>query len=254
MTIDSTAGVDSVKEAYDDASPAEKAKITAKPWTMRELKAVGGALRNYGAILGGMRKHSSRAGLTQELRTMSKVNASMDTDNTGQTVVDPDTLGETFKEQQNVSIFQSLSSAELGPFISREARIKKTVAHELAHALIAPERLADFVTTFSPYWVDEDTRRSGASRDASGLNPVPEAPISNYGGTRAEEDLCETAGYFFTDSSILQNGNSHENPALTPGSPGNPAPKRKAWMEITVARWQREPGMVKKLFRKLKSA
>lgn len=143
---------------------------------------------------------------------------------------DPGTLGEAFRSAKNVSLYNSLVGYD-GKFPGDpEKTFRQTIAHELSHALIEEHQLDHFVGQFKDYWKNENEAQ----------DPLPanvEAPITDYGGTNAAEDLAETAGFYFTDSGVLENGNPVVNPTLTAGQPGNPAPRRKAYMDRVVSEW-----------------
>jgi hypothetical protein len=98
--------------------------------------------------------------------------------------------------------------------------------------------MGSFLRAFGDFWRDPTTC---VLMQGAAPHPGLEAPITMYGMKNAAEDFAETAGIFFTDRFTLELGNSDINPTFTPGMPGNPAPRRIAFMERIVAEWTSQP-------------
>jgi hypothetical protein len=94
--------------------------------------------------------------------------------------------------------------------------------HEVAHAVFEPQ-LEEFMKA-TGYWSKAlvRSRKKGA-----------EAPPDGYADTNAKKDLAQTVAYYFTDPERLKKGDGKADP----GMPGNPCPKRFAFIKGVVGGW-----------------
>ena len=75
------------------------------------------------------------------------------------------------------------------------------------------------------HWTDRVTKGGTAGA---------EAPPTSYGNKNASEDLSESTMFFFVSPDRLKNGDG----SAAAGTPGNPCPKRFAFLEKTVGKWK----------------
>jgi hypothetical protein len=209
IAVDSLKGATATKDAYANAPQAERDKIAARPWRLRELVAVKKALDHYAPILGKARESSARSGTAQEITTLGKVTTSI-TVNTASGVADPGTLGEFYKSAGAFSIYRSSEGSSPDFPGNVDKQIEATTTHEIAHGLM--EYMLDPFMKASGFWLDKNTK-SGAA-DA-------EAPPTKYANTNATEDLAESVMLYFVDEARLRSS----------------APKRHGAIKYEVAKW-----------------
>lgn len=237
IDVNSRKGVKATNKDYFGDETVNPKNLKARKWKLWELEALEDVLKQYAPILGANRATSTLSGKTQKVKSFSRVSKGLDV--VGGTVKkDPDTLGETFTGSKNISLYDSAKTDDDAFPGDIPKTLRVTIAHELSHGLTEKTYLNTFVSRFGDYWRDEDTRVQGTSKVAA---PGVEAPISSYGATNAAEDLAESSGYFFVDKDTLKNGHLPTNPGKVKGEPGNPAPKRVAFMERIVAEWTSQP-------------
>jgi hypothetical protein len=236
ITVSSKKSVQAVVEDYQ-LDKEEKKEANPRPWQLKELQALEAALDHYAPILGKNRKDSSQSGTPQGITNIGAMDRGVSVNDAGENYFEDSTLGETFNDSKNITIFKSLTDFE-GDFPGDNPKnVRQTIVHELSHGLIQGYLLDDFVKIFRDYWANEDDRVSGDSKIApAGV----EAPITDYGATNAAEDLAETAGYYFEAPDVLESGNkqaSGDGSIPVQGHPGNPAPRRKSFFEGVVEDW-----------------
>ena len=94
--------------------------------------------------------------------------------------------------------------------------------HELAHGAFGPQ--LDAFMKATGWW-----KRKYVSTNKG------EAPPDSYANTNAAEDLAQSVAYFFVDPDRLKNGDGKHEAGL----PGNPCPKRNAFIRGVVGGWTR---------------
>jgi hypothetical protein len=209
ISVDSLKGVKATKDHYANAPQAERDKIAAIPWHIRELVAVKKALDHFAPILGQARSYSTRGAAAQEISTLGKVNTSI-TKNTAAGVADPDTLGEFYGSSSTFAIYQSSETSTEDFPGDVDKQIEATTTHEIAHGLM--HYMIDSFIAATGFWLDEDTK-SGTS-DA-------EHPPTDYGNKNAREDLSESVMLYFVDEARLKSS----------------CPKRHAAIREAVTLW-----------------
>jgi hypothetical protein len=249
ITISSETSVKAILKDYFPGQRAPKSirdAIQPVPWKLDELKNVRAALRNYAPLLGKMRKKAldpTIAGSKQKITSIGKVGKALSPDDSQPhgVEIETDTLGESFSSSKNITFFEALSTGDKNFKGDNPAQQRGTTSHELCHAMVQPEHIGEFVSTFSDYWQDEDTRIAGRDR-VSTAGPPAEAPISFYGGTNAGEDLAETAKFYFEAPDRLKGGDGAPK-----GTPGNPAPRRYDFFHRIVVSWTNSPEAAAKI-------
>lgn len=239
VTISSKASVKAILKDYFPGQRAPKSirkAIQPVPWHIDELRNVRDALQHYAPILGLLRKQSKDpliSGSKQGITTLGKVGKALSPDDSEPygVEVETDTMGETFTSSKNVTFFQALGGKSYNFAGDTNRQQRGTMAHEMSHALIQPQHLGSWVTTFKDYWRDEDTRIANDER-VSTATPPAEAPITRYGATNAAEDLAETAKFFFEAPARLKGGDGQPK-----GTPGNAAPRRYDAFHRIVLSW-----------------
>jgi hypothetical protein len=246
VTISSTGSVKAILKDYFPGKKAPKAiqkAIQPAPWKIEELRNVQTALKHYAPMLGKERKKSSDPAISktkQKITSIGKVGKALSPDATKPfgVEVETDTLGESFASSKNIAFFQALATSTKNFPGDNPAQQRGTTAHELSHALVQPEHIGAFVSTFADYWQDESTRIADDDRTST-ASPPAEAPISYYGGTNAGEDLAETAKFYFEAPARLKGGDGKPK-----GEPGNPAPRRFDFFHRIVLSWTKTPAQV----------
>lgn len=209
ISVNSLKGAAATKDAYANAPQAERDKIAAMPWHLKELVAVKRALDHYAPILGKARATSTRSTVAQEITALGKVTTSI-TVNTATGTADPGTLGEFYRSASTFSIYKSSESSTVDFPGNVDKQIEATTTHEIAHGLM--DYMTDPLMKASGYWLDKNTK-SGAA-DA-------EAPPTKYGQTNASEDMAESVMLFFVDEERLK----------------TKCPKRHSTLKTAVAMW-----------------
>jgi hypothetical protein len=239
VDLDSDQGVAAVKERYADVPAAVLAGVKKRVWHLDELQALERALAHYGPIMGTARATSTRTSAGQEVTTAGKVEQSIDQHGPAG-VLDTTTMGEYFGARTNFSLFKA-AEGKSGDFPGDVPKqLEGTTVHEIAHGVLK-YRLPRFVSSFQ-YWKDENTRDANPTTRIANKKGI-EAPITRYGTTNAGEDLAETAMFFFVQPATLKSGIANKVTATVPpqGTPGNPCPRRFAFMEQTVKEWTPKP-------------
>ena len=189
--MDSSKGIQAIKDEYPDAPDSIKNQLKTKAWELKELAALDRALGHYARILGSKRADSSRSSVAQEVVSASKIDQAIDEDSdTG--VLDDVTMGEHFEDSSNMSLFTAGTDAT-GDFPGDNAKqLEATITHELSHGIFG-SKTSHWVDNLD-YWTDED--------NASGVDNA-EAPPTTYGRENAEEDLCESVMLYFVAPSRM---------------------------------------------------
>ena len=206
IDIDAAGTVSAVRADYGGAPLDVRRSVVRRHWKLRELRALLRACGHYARILGTARGQSSRHGRRQEVIRAGKVNSSI---NDAETALDPDTLGEYFGSRRTLALYESgeTDTSYTGD-VDRE--LEFTATHELAHGLME-YALPHFIRN-TPFWRDEGTPSGTAGA---------EAPPTDYAGTNAEEDMCETMALYF----------------MYPRRLRRRAPQRYRWAAARVRRW-----------------
>jgi hypothetical protein len=222
VEISSSKGVQAVKDHYDKAPESVRKKVKGATWLFAELQALERALEHFAPILGTSRMLSDRAGVDQEVTSASKVDQSITT-NTDKGKLDDNTLGEFFRESKNFSLFTPGETSDIDFKGDVNKQLEATTVHEIAHGLMKYAEDDFFKET--GYWIDRTTKSGTAGA---------EAPPTSYGDKNGSEDLSESTMFFFVDPDRLKNGDG----SAAAGSPGNPCPKRFAFLEKIVGKWK----------------
>ena len=128
-------------------------------------------------------------------------------------------MGQNFAKKSNVGFFDKNADMVDKEFVRPgkkkkadvETSLEATAIHEMAHALIQPTEIGNWVATLG-FWKDI-YKKSGKFRS--------EAPPTSYGRTNAKEDLCESVSMFFINRQQLK----------------KKCPKREKFIADMVARW-----------------
>lgn len=192
IDLSSAATKQGLEGEYGQVPKQIKDKLTTKAWRMADLRALETALAHYAPILGAARGSSTRKAADQEVTSVGKLAFSIDED-TKAGDLDPETLGEYFSTKKNMGLFGP-SEGHKADFAKESDQLVGTFVHECGHGLLK-YALADFVKV-TTYWKDEDTKLAKSKR--------LEDPPTSYGRTNAEEDLCETAMFYFVDPKTLE--------------------------------------------------
>ena len=224
IALDSQATIDGIKAQYTSVPKKITDSLEKRKWRLKELRALSRALAFYAPILGAQRAKSSRASADQEVTSVGKVKNAIDT-NKPIGKLDTTTLGEYFRAKKNMGMFKA-SEGYTSDFSDEGDQLTGTFVHEIAHGLLE-YALPDYIKATDGYWTDRSTKsgKKGA-----------EAPITDYGAKNAAEDMCESAMMFFIKPKRLKDGDG--KPA---GTPGNPCPKRCAFMEQLGKDWVPAP-------------
>ena len=221
VEISSSKGVQAVKDHYDKAPESVRKKVKGATWLFAELQALERALAHFAPILGSQRVLSDRAGEAQEITSASKVDQSI-TKNTASGTLDDATLGEFFRDSKNFALFTPGETSDIDFPGDVSKQLEATTVHEIAHGLM--KYAEDDFMKETGYWTDRTTKSGTAGA---------EAPPTAYGNKNAGEDLSESTMFFFVDPDRLKNGDGS-----AAGTPGNPCPKRFAFLERIVGAWK----------------
>jgi hypothetical protein len=221
VDVDSAQGVKSTLATYKDAPQEERDKVKAKPWTVSELKALDRALGHFQRVLGSKRATSTRKDVAQEVTTVGKATFSISS-NTASGKVDR-TLGQYYRSDKNFTMYGrgEVSTIDFPGNVAKQQ--EATATHEIAHGVME-YCLGDFMTTIG-YW---------SARNAKTGTSGAEAPPTKYGDKNAAEDLCESVMLYFVDPDRLKTGETGK----TTGTPGNPCPKRFAFLAKVIDGWE----------------
>ena len=233
IDLDSMRGVAAVRDRYGNVPQSERDGVKVRPWNLDELQALERALKHYEPILGKMRSTSTRAAVAQEIVTVAKNEQSIDED-TDKGRLDHTTMGEYYESFQLFGLYEAAEGYDQEFPGDVPKQLESTIAHELSHGLLK-YRLDDFVQQFD-YWKDESTPDADPTTRVA--TKTVEAPITPYGSESADEDLAESAKYYFIDSSALKTGIGGK----PKGTPGNPCPERFKFVDETVSAWKPAAG------------
>ncbi len=229
IKLDTPTGIQAIKDQYDDVPESVTNSLTKRRWRMIDLRSLSTCLDHYAQITGTERSKSTRSGEDQEVAVVGKVQNAINT-NTSAGKLDTTTLGEYFKATKAVNLFQAQEGGS-GDFPGDEGKqLVGTFVHEMAHGLLAYAYDA-FVAETGGYWKNR-YKKSGKRGK--------EAPINDYASTNAQEDLAETAMFYFVQPETLTKGLGGKN-----GKIGNPAPLRYAFMQKITNEWLPPPPPVK---------
>lgn len=233
IELNSPLGVEAVRARYTEAPESQRQGVKTRKWHLVELQALERALKYYEPILGAMRADSTRAAVAQEIVFAAKNEQSID-QNTDQGVLDRETMGEYYGDFRLFGLYECAEGYDQDFPGDVPKQLEGTVVHELAHGLLN-YRLSAFVTRFK-YWKDESTRDAEPdtkTSDRRRANKDVEAPITHYGTESADEDLAESARFFFLDAAKLKAGFGKPK-----REPGNPCPERHQFIQETVEGWK----------------
>ena len=205
-----------IKAGYGQVLAKEIAKLSAGTWEMKELRGLLAASAHFATVLGPARGTSTLADKAQGVTSVGKLKQAIDK-NSKSGRLDDTTLGEYFASESNMGMFGAVTDfvdpdvvrAGSGP--DNATGIEATAIHEMAHGLVAPLELTNWVAALD-FWDDRSTK-SGKS--------AAEAPPTDYGNTNAGEDLCESVALYFLNLADLQSR----------------CPKRAAFLAKVVAGW-----------------
>jgi hypothetical protein len=220
LDLSSVTTVKAIKKDYTDVPKKVTSKLKVSVWSMQELRALQEAATYYAPILGGARETSSLKGSVQGVTTIGKVRNGIDEDSK-KGKLDTTTVGEYFSSSKNLGLFDAGTNYEDKDYVREgkdktdvQTSLSATAIHEMAHALVQPTELANWVAKMD-YWKDEDTKsgKKGA-----------EGPPSSYGRTNAGEDLCESVSMYFINRAQLKKA----------------CPERDAFVDKVVKAWKPE--------------
>ncbi len=218
LDLSSAATIKAIKKDYNDVPKKVTSKLAASVWSMRELRALQEAAMYYAPILGTQRETSTLKGVVQGVTTVGKAKNGIDQGGS-KGKLDSTTVGEYFSASKNLSLFEAGTEYEDKDYVREgkdktdvQTSLSATAVHEMAHALVEPLELNNWVGKFD-YWADEDTKsgKKGA-----------EGPPSTYGKESAAEDLCESVAMYFINRAQLKK--------LCPG--------RDAFVDKVVKAWK----------------
>jgi hypothetical protein len=216
ITFDSVASRRAVREHYgvgrsvtDEGIKATQLEI----WDYQELKAFEAAFKHFAPILGDARRRSARAGTPQETSTVGKLTiASDDTD----TSEESRARGEHIPESRTSVLYRPDKDLS----VTDPHYFEMHATHELAHGAFAPQ--LDAFMKATGWWEHLRVRTYKG-----------EAPPDTYANTDAGEDIAQSVAYYFVDPERLKKGDGKHDP----GIPGNPCPKRYAFIRKIVGGW-----------------
>lgn len=220
LDLSSATTITGIKKQYKNVPSSVTDLLQASVWTMLELRALSEAATYYAPILGSQRDESTLAASVQGVTTVGKLKNAIDSNRaTGE--LDTSTLGEYFSGEKNLGLFDAGTNYQDKNFVRKGSKktdvqtsLTATAIHEMAHALVAPLQLSNFVNAID-YWADRNTK--------SGKWFV-EKPPTSYGKTNANEDLCESVALFFINRATLK----------------KKCPKREAFIAKVVSGWKPE--------------
>jgi hypothetical protein len=200
IALSSPDTISGIKGEYSNVMKKELAKLKASTWEMKEIRGLLAGVKFYAPILGTERAKSTLKDKAQGVTSVGKLQNAIDKDSK-KGKLDNSTLGEYFSTKKNVGMFGAVTDYS-DPEIIREGAkgpdnetgIEATAIHEMAHGLVAPYEINNWVAKL-PYWKDEDTE--------SGVKGA-EKPPTGYGETNAAEDLCESVALYFLNKPLLQ--------------------------------------------------
>jgi hypothetical protein len=216
ITFDSIASRRAAREFYGVGGNVTDAGLKGtevEVWDYEELKAFEAAFKHFAPILGDARRTSTRAKKPQETTTVGKLTVASDDD---REKPEARARGEHFDKTGTSVLYRP--DPELRKTDPHYFEMHAT--HELAHGAFAPQ--IDAFMKATGWW--------RALRVSSGRG---EAPPDSYANTNAAEDIAQSVAYFFVDPDRLKNGDRKHDPGL----PGNPCPKRYAFIRNVVGGW-----------------
>jgi hypothetical protein len=217
IKLSSATTIAGIKSQYTNVMVSELNKLKASTWEMKELRGLLASVQHFAPILGEQRDKSTLKDKAQGVTSVGKLKNAIDKNrDTG--TLDTSTLGEYFGGKSNLGLFDSVTNYKDKEIIREGATgpdnktgIEATAIHEMAHGLIAPYEINNWVAKL-PFWKDRYTE--------SGVDGA-EAPPTGYGHTNAAEDLCESVALYFLNKPALQ----------------KKCPERCAFLEKVVQGW-----------------
>lgn len=216
ITFDSIASRRAAREFYGVGGNVTDAGLKAtevEVWEYEELKAFEAAFKHFAPILGDARRKSTRSGKPQETTTVGKLTVASDDD---QEKPEARARGEHFDTTGTSVLYRpdpDLRTTDPHYF-------EMHATHELAHGAFAPQ--LDAFMKATGWWA----RKYVSTKKG-------EAPPDGYANTNAGEDIAQSVAYYFVNPDRLKNGDGkHET-----GLPGNPCPKRYAFIRKIVGGW-----------------
>lgn len=200
IDLSSQATVDAIKMQYSRVMAEEFAKLQTAVWKMKELRALQAAVTHFAPILGPQRGASPLGTTAQGVTTIGRVQDAINR-NAATGKVETGTMGEYFGASSNVGLFNTVTNLTDPRYVAEgktkdnETTLQANSIHEMAHGLIQPTELANWIATLD-FWVDRYT--PSGKVDA-------EIPPTRYGATGgAAEDLCESVAIFFINRPMLK--------------------------------------------------
>lgn len=218
LDLSSATTIAGIKKQYTNVPGTVTTQLQASVWSIQELRALSESASFYAPILGSKRDESTLSDSVQGVTTIGKLKNAIDANkDTGE--LDSSTLGEYFSGDKNLGLFNAGTNYEDKNFVRKgqkktdvQTSLTATAIHEMAHALVAPLQLSNFVNAMD-YWADRNTK-SGKWRT--------EKPPTSYGKTNANEDLCESVALFVINRDTLK----------------KKCPKREAFIAKVIAGWK----------------
>jgi hypothetical protein len=217
IKLSSEKSMSAIKSAYAGAGALKDLEVSV--WQMKELRGLLAGVRRYTPILGQERQNSTLGGTVQGVTTVGRVKQAIDLDDRSK--LDTITLGEYFGSATNVVMHDAVTDYE-DPIVregrdkaDNETGIEATAIHEMAHGLIQPLELTNWIKQIG-YW------KSRSTVDDQALDAEP--PPTAYGRDNAAEDLCDSVAYYFLNKPQLE----------------KIAPKRAAFIDKVVKGWSKK--------------
>lgn len=217
ITLSSAATIKGIKGQYTRVDSSVTDSLEADAWTMDELRSLSESASYYAPILGSRRAKSKLGKKSQGVTSIGKLKNAIDK-NSSEGKLDTSTLGEYFSDKKNMGMFSAGTQYKDDSFVRPGAAktdvstsLTATAIHEMAHGLVQPYELNNWVTKLS-YWSDRYTESGEAGA---------EAPPTDYGETNAAEDLCESVALFFVNRAALKSA----------------CPERETFIAAVVAAW-----------------
>jgi hypothetical protein len=192
-------------------------------WDYQEIKGFEAAFKYFGAILGDARRKSSLSN-PQETTRVGKLTVASDDKNITAPDDDPKaadrTRGQHFADGTAVLYRPDPSLSANDPHY-----FEMHATHELAHGVFASQ-LDDFMAA-TGWWKRKYVHSDGHKG---------EAPPDDYADTNASEDIAQSVAYYFVAPERLRKGDGKTER----GQPGNPCPKRHAFIRRIVGSWTKK--------------
>jgi hypothetical protein len=216
ITFDSIASRRASREYWGVGGKVTDSRLRAvavEVWDYKEVKAFEKAFTHFAPILGAARRGPARAKTAQETTTVGKLTSSPDDDPAAK---EDRTRGEHFTDARAAVLYPP--DPELS--VSDPNYFELHATHELAHGAFAPQLGAFMKAT--GWWSAKYVRSHRG-----------EAPPDGYANTNAAEDIAQSVAYYFVAPERLRKGDGRHEA----GVPGNPCPKRHAFIRKVVGGW-----------------